>query len=74
MEKQLVEADRGTDRDTGGGSAGCTYILETTSNLRVAGGWLSIATNTLGTNGVWQFTDSDATSFTPRFHRLQLAP
>jgi hypothetical protein len=37
-------------------------------------GWLFIATNTLGTNGVWQFTDAQATNFPQQFYRLMLAP
>ncbi len=70
----LIAAGTGGVTLSLGGTAGYTYILETTSNLSVAGGWLSLATNTLDTNGFWQFTDSDATNFTQRFYRLQLAP
>jgi hypothetical protein len=57
-----------------GGASGYTYILETTTNLTLPGSWQSIATNTAGTNGVWQFTDTQATNFTQRFYRLELTP
>ncbi|HEV2437434.1 MAG TPA: S53 family serine peptidase [Verrucomicrobiae bacterium] len=52
-----------------------TYILEATTNLdHSSAGWQPLATNTLGTNGVWQFTDPTATNFAQRFYRLELAP
>jgi len=56
------------------GTPGYTYILEATTNLFPPGNWLSVATNTLGTNGVWQFTDTSATNFPQQFYRLKLAP
>ena len=56
-----------------GGAPGYTYILETTTNLAPAA-WLPMATNTLGTNGLWQFTDTDAANFPQRFYRLKLEP
>ena len=56
------------------GAPGHTYILETATNLFSSGIWLPIATNTLGTNGVWQFTDPSAASFPQQFYRLKLAP
>ena len=56
-----------------GGAPGYTYILQTTTNLAPPANWLPAATNTLGTNGVWQFTDTQATNFTQRFYRLELA-
>ena len=55
------------------GTPGATYILETTTNLFSVTGWQPIATNTLDTNGVWQFSDADATNFAQRFYRLKLA-
>ena len=56
------------------GSPGYTYIVEATTNLLLAANWLPIATNTLGTNGVWQFSDTQATNFPQQFYRLKLAP
>jgi hypothetical protein len=56
------------------GSPGCTYVLEATTNLFSAGNWLPVATNTVGTNGVWQFTDASATNFPQQFYRLKFAP
>jgi hypothetical protein len=40
------------------GTPGETYILQSATNLLLPVDWLPLATNTLGTNGVWQFTDS----------------
>ncbi len=50
-----------------------TYVLEAATNLLPPADWLPTATNTLGTNGVWQFTDADATNFPQRFYRLKLS-
>ena len=54
------------------GAPGQAYVLETTTNLNLPVTWLPIATNMLGTNGLWQFTDPQATEFTQRFYRLEL--
>jgi hypothetical protein len=56
------------------GATGYTYILETTTNLNSPESWLPVATNTLGTNGVWQFNDAQATNFSQRFYRAKLVP
>ena len=55
------------------GAPGLTYIFETTSDILPPIFWQPVATNTLGTNGVWQFTDTQATNFQQRFYRLSLA-
>ncbi len=55
-----------------GGAPGSTYVLESTGDLFPPGGWQPVATNTLGTNGVWSFTDTQATNFPQRFYRLKL--
>jgi hypothetical protein len=55
------------------GTPGATYILEAATNLAPAI-WLPFDTNTLGTNGLWQFTDPRAAEFRQRFFRLQLSP
>ena len=54
------------------GAPGYIYVLETTTNLLSSGGWQPLATNTLGTNGIWQFTDSEVTNNPNRFYRLKL--
>lgn len=54
--------------------AGSTYVLETKTNLTATANWLPVATNTFGSNGVWQFKDAQATNFQLRFYRLRLAP
>jgi hypothetical protein len=56
------------------GSPDDTYVLEAATNLLPPVNWVFLATNTLDTNGVWQFTDSQATNFTQQFYRLMLAP
>ena len=56
------------------GAPGYTYVLETTTNLVSPGSWLPLSTNVAGTNGVWQFADTQATNYTQRFYRLRLAP
>jgi hypothetical protein len=55
------------------GSPGGIYILETTTNLFPTV-WLPVDTNTLGTNGLWQFYDPASASFPQRFYRLRSAP
>ena len=55
------------------GTPGASYVLEATTNLLPTAGWLPVATNTPGTNGVWQFTDPQAASFQNQFYRLKLA-
>lgn len=55
------------------GMPGYIYILQSTTNLAVADGWLSIATNTIDTNGVWLFADPSATNYPQQFYRLKLA-
>jgi hypothetical protein len=56
------------------GAPGYPYVLETTTNLILPANWLPIATNTLDTSGVWQFTDAQALNFAQRFYRLELLP
>ncbi|HEV2694633.1 MAG TPA: immunoglobulin domain-containing protein, partial [Verrucomicrobiae bacterium] len=56
------------------GTPGYTYVLEALTNLSSPGGWLPVATNVLGTNGVWQFTDSQATNYLQQFYRLKQVP
>jgi hypothetical protein len=57
-----------------GGAPGDTYVLEATTNLFPPDDWQPVATNTLGTNGLWQFTDPEAADFSLRFFRLKLEP
>ncbi len=57
-----------------GGTPGYTYILEATTNLIPPIGWLPVATNTFDTNGVWQYTDLQATNFPQQYYRLKFAP
>jgi hypothetical protein len=54
------------------GAPGATYILEGTTNL-CPPVWVSVGTNVLGADGVWQFTDPDSAVLPQRFYRLRLS-
>ncbi len=53
------------------GTPGYTYVLETSSDLTSPANWQPVATNTPGTNGVWQFSDAQAVNFQQRFYRIR---
>jgi hypothetical protein len=55
------------------GAPGYTYVLEATTDLLPPTDWLPMATNIMGTNGVWPFTDQGTTNFPQRFYRLKLS-
>jgi hypothetical protein len=55
----------------GTGGVGQAYVLLASTNLAPAN-WTPIATNTANTNGIIQFTDSQATNYLERFYRLQV--
>lgn len=55
------------------GAPGSTCVLEATSSLSPPD-WMSMATSTLDTNGVWRFTDSGAATVPQRFYRLRQGP
>jgi hypothetical protein len=56
------------------GVPGTTYILEAAPNLSFPISWLGIATNKLGSNGVWELTDERATNFSQQFYRFLFSP
>jgi hypothetical protein len=56
------------------GAPGQTFVLEATTNLTPSACWLPVDTNTPGANGIWQFSDSQATNFPQRFYRLRQLP
>jgi hypothetical protein len=53
------------------GTPGATYVLEAATNLQVPINWYPIATNILGANGAWEFTDFSATNHRWQFYRLR---
>lgn len=53
------------------GAYGSNYVLEAATDL-TSGVWLPIATNTIGVDGTWQFTDPSVTNNPARFYRLRL--
>jgi polygalacturonase len=52
------------------GIPGGTYWVMAATNL-TAPEWTPISTNVAGTNGLWQFTDTQATNFLDRYYRTQ---
>jgi autotransporter-associated beta strand protein len=52
------------------GAAGGTCVLLGTTNLQPPIGWLPLTTNTADTNGLFNFSDAQATNFSQRFYRL----
>jgi hypothetical protein len=56
------------------GAPDYAYVLESTTNLNSPANWMPLATNMLATNGLWQFTDTQATNFPQQFYRLELLP
>lgn len=54
----------------GTGTAGQRYVLLCATNLP-ASTWTPVLTNTADTNGIFQFTDTQATNFPQRFYRVQ---
>lgn len=56
------------------GIPGNIYWVETTTDLTPPVVWMPIGTNTAGTNGLWQFTDPQATNHLQGFYRTQSSP
>ncbi len=52
------------------GQPGMVYVLEASTNLARTN-WLSIATNSVGANSVWQFADPGATNLSSRYYRAK---
>ncbi len=40
------------------GAAGVVYLVQATTDFTAPGSWVSVSTNTAGTDGRWSFTDS----------------
>ncbi len=53
------------------GAYEATYVLQSAADLPF-GLWESVATNTLGLTGVWEFTDNQVTNYPQRFYRAVL--
>jgi hypothetical protein len=51
------------------GTPGATYLIQATTSLRNASSWTTIATNVAGPNGLFTYTDSDATNYPCRYYR-----
>ena len=48
-----------------------TYWVEVATNLASPTIWTTISTNVAGSNGQWQFTDTQTTNFPRRFYRTE---
>jgi hypothetical protein len=55
---------------SGTGGAGQVYVLLGASNLVPPMVWVPVQTNTADTNGVFMFTDTQATNYLNRFYRI----
>jgi hypothetical protein len=55
---------------SGTGVAGQAYTLQSASNLGPIINWASLATNTVGAGGLFQFTDPQITNYLQRFYRV----
>lgn len=51
------------------GVANYTYLVEATLDLTPPVVWTPVSTNTADINGLWQFTDTQATNYTQQFYR-----
>lgn len=56
------------------GVANYTYLVEATLDLMPPVVWTPVGTNTADINGLWQFTDTQATNYTQRFYRSVYRP
>jgi hypothetical protein len=53
------------------GMPGSNYWVEAATNLTPPVNWIPLSTNVAGTNGLWQFTDTQATNILQRFYRTE---
>lgn len=51
-----------------------TYWVEAATNLAAPANWTIISTNVAGSDGLWQFMDTQATNLPQRYYRTQLSP
>jgi len=56
------------------GVPGYTYQLDVTMDLTPPVVWTTISTNTADINGLWQFTDDQATNYPNRYYRSAYRP
>ncbi len=54
------------------GVAGYTYLIETATNLNPPIAWTILCTNAADTNGLFSFTDINATNFGDRYYRTAI--
>jgi len=48
--------------------------VQSTANLTPPVVWLPVSTNTADINGLWQFTDAQATNYQQQFYRSVYQP
>jgi hypothetical protein len=66
---RLTTSANGMAQISFAGAPNSSYLIQATTNLAPPVSWTSISTNTSGTNGLFQFIDSDSTNFPMRFYR-----
>ena len=54
------------------GAGGTNYVVEATTNLALSA-WVTICTNTAGSDGIMTFVDQDTTKYPCRFYRIEPA-
>lgn len=54
------------------GMPGLTHQIWATTNLPQTSSWQPVSTNLAGSDGSWQFTDTNATNYPSRFYRASL--
>jgi hypothetical protein len=55
---------------SGTGVVGQAYVLQSATNLTPTINWVSLATNTVGAGGMFQFFDPQVTNYPQRFYRV----
>jgi len=51
------------------GIPGYTYAVQAATNLTPPVAWVTLGSQPAATNGLWQFTDTNAASYPQRFYR-----
>lgn len=70
----LATLSNGTMQIGFAGIPNYTYLVEGTTNLTTPITWTVLGTNVAGTNGLFQFTDLDATNHPTRYYRTAVPP
>jgi hypothetical protein len=50
------------------------YLIQAATNLNPPITWTTLSTNLAGTNGLFNFTDPNATNYSSRYYRTSIPP